>query len=181
MLAFYLSLVDNLSDKEKVERIYTKYYGLMMHIALGYTQNDAEDVVHDAMLRIIKNIDKVDISDERKTKSFCITIVRNRAIDCLRKEGKDIVSYDDEIKTEDKNGFSFDFAQINEIYQILYEAIESLSETYKTVCTLKYVNGLKEREIAEVLDLPEKTINQRIFRGKQILKEAIRKEDFYAG
>lgn len=105
----------------------------------------------------------------------------NRAIDCLRKESKDIVSYDDEIKTEDKNGFSFDFAQINEIYQILYEAIESLSETYKTVCTLKYVNGLKEREIAEVLDLTEKTINQRIFRGKQILKEAIRKEDFYAG
>lgn len=181
MLAFYLSLADNLSDKEKVERIYTKYYGLMMHIALGYTQNDAEDVVHDAMLRIIKNIDKVDISDERKTKCFCITIVRNRAIDFLRKEGKDTVSYDDEIKTESENGYYLDFTKINETYQILYKALESLSETYKTVCTLKYVNGLKEREIAEVLDLPVKTVSLRIFRGKQILKEVIRKEDFYAG
>lgn len=181
MLAFYLSLVDNLSDKEKVESIYTKYYGLMMHIASGYTQNEAEDVVHDAMLRIIKNIDKIDISDERKTKCFCATIVRNRAIDCLRKEGKDIVSYDDEMKTEAKNVFAFDFSQANEIYHILYDAIESLSETYKTVCTLKYVNGLKEREIAEVLDLPVKTVSLRIFRGKQILRKSIRKEDFYAG
>lgn len=180
MLAFYLSLVDNLSDKEKVERIYTKYYGLMMYVALGYIQDDAEDVVHDSMLRIIKNIDKIDISDERKTKAFCVTIVRNKAIDCIRKESKDKVSYDDEIMTENKNGLYLDFSQINETYRILYEALESLSEKYKTVCTLKYVNGLKEREIAEVLDLSEKTVNQRIFRGKQILKEAIRKEDLYA-
>lgn len=180
MLAFYLSLVDSLSDKEKVEIIYTKYYGLMMHIARGYTQDDAEDVVHDAMLRIIKNIDKVDISDKRKTKSFCITIVRNRAIDCLRKDDKDIVSYDDEIRTESSIGNSFNFAEINETYHILRKALESLNETYKTVCTLKYVNGLKEREIAEVLDLPPKTVSLRIFRGKQILREAIRKEELYA-
>lgn len=181
MLAFYLSLVDSLTDKEKVERIYTKYYGLMMHIALGYMKGDAEDIVHDSMLKIIKNIDKIDVSDERKTKAFCVTVVRNRAIDCIRKEDKDIVSYDDEMKTEDNNEFSFDFTQIDETYHILYEALESLSETYKTVCTLKYVNGLKEREIAEVLDLPVKTVSLRIFRGRQILKEAIRKEDLYAG
>lgn len=180
MLAFYLALVDNLSDKEKVEKIYTEYYGLMMHIALGYTQDGAEDIVHDAMIRIIKNIDKVDISNERRTKAFCVTIVRNRAIDCLRKENKDTVSYDDEIWTENKNVFSLDFAQINETYDILMKALDSLNETYKTVCTLKYVNELKEHEIAEVLDLPPKTVSLRIFRGKQILREALRKEDFYA-
>lgn len=178
MLSFYLSLVDNLTDKEKVEKIYTEYYGLMMHIAFGYMQENAEDVVHDAMIRIIKNIDKVDITDERKTKAFCVTIVRNRAIDILRKEHKDTVSYDDEIRTE--SSYSFDYSQINETYNILLEALESLNETYKTVCTLKYVNGLKEREIAEVLDLPPKTVSLRIFRGKQILRETLRKEGLYA-
>ena len=178
MLTFYMSLVDDASDKKKVERIYTEYYGLMMQAAYEYTKRDAEDIVHDAMIRIIKNIDKVDISDEQKTKAFCVTVVRNRAIDCLRKNDKDAVSYDDEIRTENDN--AFDFAQINETYNILLQALESLNETYKTVCTLKYVNGLKEREIAEVLDLPQKTVSLRIFRGKQILREALRKEDFYA-
>ncbi len=180
MIAIYLSLVDELSDKEKIKRIYNEYYGLMMYIAFDYTQNDAEDIVHDAMVRIIKNIDKVDMSDKRKTKAFCITVVRNRAIDCLRKERKGAVSYDNEIRTENKNGFSFDISQINETYQILYDALESLNDTYKTVCTLKYVNGLTEREIAEVLDLSPKVVSLRIFRGKQILREALRKEDFYA-
>ena len=180
MLSFYLTLVDNLSDKEKVEKVYTEYYGLMMHVALGYIQESAEDIVHDAMIRIIKNIDKVDISDERRTKAFCVTIVRNRAIDCLRKENKGTVSYDDEIWTENKNTFFLDFPQIDETYDIIIKALESLNETYKTVCTLKYVNGLTEREIAEVLDLSPKTVSLRIFRGKHILREALRKEDFYA-
>lgn len=180
MLAVYLSLVDDLSDKEKVEKIYTEFYGLMMHIALEYTQNEAEDVVHDAMLRIIKNIDKIDISNKRKTKAFCVTVVRNRAIDCLRRKSNNDVSYNDEMAVEDKNAFVFNPTEINEVYQILYQALDSLSETYKTVCTLKYVTGLKEREIAEVLDLPAKTVSLRIFRGKQILRESLRKEDLYA-
>lgn len=180
MLAVYLSLVDDLSDKEKVEKIYTEFYGLMMHIALEYMQNEVEDVVHDAMLRIIKNIDKIDISNKRKTKAFCVTVVRNRAIDCLRRKSNNDVSYNDEMAVEDKNAFVFNPTEINEVYQILYQALDSLSETYKTVCTLKYVNGLKEREIAEVLDLPAKTVSLRIFRGKQILRESLRKEDLYA-
>lgn len=180
MLAVYLSLVDDLSDKEKVEKIYTEFYGLMMHIALEYMQNEAEDVVHDAMLRIIKNIDKIDISNKRKTKAFCVTVVRNRAIDCLRRKSNNDVSYNDEMAVEDKNAFVFNPTEINEVYQILYQALDSLSETYKTVCTLKYVTGLKEREIAEVLDLPAKTVSLRIFRGKQILRGSLRKEDLYA-
>jgi len=179
MLEFYLSLVDNLYDKEKVETIYIKYYGIMMHVALEYIQHDAEDIVHDAILKIIKHIDKVDISDEHKTISFCVTIVRNRAIDYLRKKDNNNVSYDDEIKTMSDVGNPVSFAEINETYDILLKALDSLSETYKSVCTLKYVNGLKEREIAEVLDLSPKTVSLRIYRGKQILREAIRKEGLY--
>lgn len=63
-----------------------------MHTALGYTKKDAEDIVHDAMIRIIKNIDKVDIADEDRTKAYCVTIVRNRAIDILRKADNDAIS-----------------------------------------------------------------------------------------
>ncbi|MCM1269872.1 MAG: sigma-70 family RNA polymerase sigma factor [Faecalibacterium sp.] len=181
MLALYLSLVDSLSDKEKVERIYTRYYGIMMYIAVGYTQTDAEDVVHDSMLKIIRNIDKIDISDDLKTKSFCITVARNMAIDYMRKKDNNTEVYNDDIKTVNKLGDPIEFTEINEIYTSLRKALESLNETYKTVCTLKYVNGLKEHEIAEVLGLPPKTVSVRIFRGKQILREAIRKEECYDG
>lgn len=177
MLAFYLSLVESSSDKEKVETVYKKYYGLMKHVALGYSQSEADDIVHDAMVRIIKNIEKVDVSNERKTMAFCVTIVRNRAIDVLRKNGKVSEEFDGNIAAE--GSFSPDFSKPEEIYQILLKALENLNETYKTVCTLKYVNDLSEREIAEILGLPEKTVNMRIFRGKQILKKALRKEDFY--
>ena len=178
MLAFYLTLVDNPSDQEKVKIIYTKYYGLMKHIALEYTKNDADDIVHDAMIKIIQNIEKVDITDEQKAKSFCTAVVRNRALDVLKKGGKESASFCDEIKAEEN--FTYTFTDIGETYQILYKALDSLDDTYKTVCTLKYVNELTEREIAEVLGLSQKTVSVRIFRGKQILKKQLRKEDFYA-
>ncbi len=178
MLAFYLTLVDNPSDQEKVKTIYTKYYGLMKHVALDYTKNDADDIVHDAMIKIIGNIEKVDVADELKTKSFCVAVVRNRAIDVLRKGNNENACFNDEINANESASYSF--TDINETYQILYQALDSLDDTYKTVCTLKYVNELTEREIAEVLDLTPKAVSLRIFRGKQILKKQLRKEDFYA-
>ena len=79
------------------------------------------------------------------------------------------------IKAED----ILDIVINEESYGIILKAIDNLSDTYQAVCKLKYINGLKEREIAEVLDLPEKTVNQRIFRGKQILREALIKEQLH--
>ena len=54
-MILYLSLVSTTKDKQKVQQIYERYYGLMMHIARRYfpQQSDAQDVVHDAIVKII--------------------------------------------------------------------------------------------------------------------------------
>ena len=62
---------------------------------------------------------------------------------------------------------------------VILKTIDSLSDIYQSVCKLKYVNGLKEREIAEVLDLPLKTVSLRIFRGKKILRDSLIKEQLH--
>ncbi|MCM1544818.1 MAG: sigma-70 family RNA polymerase sigma factor [Ruminococcus sp.] len=177
MLLFYLSLVDTLSDKEKVEKIYTAYYGLMLHVAEKYLErkSDREDVVHDSMIKIIRNIDKVDVFDEFRAKSFCATVVKHTAIDFLRKKENKAVDFDEEINLENAQIDPLDIMLVNESYNAIIRAIDNLSDIYKSVCKLKYINGLKEREIAQILDLPVKTVSVRIFRGKQILREAIKR------
>ena len=58
MLLFYLSLIENDYDKDKLEYIYKKYYSLMLAVAIDKLKSKeaAEDIVHDSILRIIKHI-----------------------------------------------------------------------------------------------------------------------------
>ncbi|WP_343120639.1 RNA polymerase sigma factor, partial [Clostridioides difficile] len=60
----------------------------------------SEDAVHNAFLRIIKNIDKIDEVDSPRTKAFIVIIVERIAIDFYRKRKREKVS---DIEEEYKN------------------------------------------------------------------------------
>ena len=153
----------------------------MSHAIRKYVKNeeDVADIVHDAMIKIIYNIDKVNIEEDFKTRSFCKTIAKNKAIDFLRKKEQHNVSLDEKFESKSCSEDVLDIVINEESYEIILKAIDNLSDTYQLVCKLKYINGLKEREIAEVLDLPAKTVSLRIFRGKQILRESLKKEKLH--
>lgn len=178
MLLFYLSLIENDYDKDKLEYIYKKYYSLMLAVAIDKLKSKeaAEDIVHDSILRIIKHLDKVDIHNDYKTKSFVCTIVTHLAIDISRHntsfqpENIDAVEY----MLESKEPLPIDYLISEEGYAQLIGYISSLGDTYRTVCQLKYINGLKESQIAEFLDLPPKTVNVRIFWARQQLIKMIK-------
>ena len=181
MISIYLSLVDTQSDKDKVEYIYLKYYGIMSYVAGKYvTDKDCvADIVHDSMVKIIYNIEKINIEDEVRTKAFCTTVVKHKAIDFLRKKELNNISLDDNFDDLKASEDVFDIVVNDESCNIIINAIDSLSDIYQTVCKLKYINGLKEREIAEMLDLPLKTVSLRIFRGKKILRDSLVKENLH--
>ena len=178
MLPFYLSLVETDYDKDKLECIYRKYYSLMLAVAIDKLKSKeaAEDVVHDAVLRIIKHLDKIDMQNDYKTKSFVCTIVTHLAIDVIRHKSHFQAENIDEVEymLDSKEPLPIDCIISEDGYQTLVGYILSLDDTYKTVCQLKYINGLKESQIADLLDLPPKTVNVRIFRARQKLIKMIK-------
>ena len=181
MISIYLSLVDAESDKDKVEHIYLKYYSVMSFVTSKYvTDKDCvADIVHDSMIKIIYNIEKIDVEDEVRTRAFCTTIAKHKAIDFLRKKELYNVSLDENFDNIKASEDVLDMVVNDESCNIILKTIDSLSDIYQSVCKLKYINGLKEREIAEVLDLPLKTVSLRIFRGKQMLRDSLIKEQLY--
>ncbi|MBP3442029.1 MAG: hypothetical protein J6L62_04415 [Clostridia bacterium] len=62
---------------------------------------------------------------------------------------------------------------------MIEQKIKELDDKYRDICRLKYINNLKEREIALLLNLPPNTVSVRIFRGKQILREELKKEGIH--
>lgn len=61
----------------------------------------------------------------------------------------------------------------------LYQAIDMLSEKYKTVIILKYFDELKISEIAYVMDIPEGSVKSYLSRAKEELKHLLMEEDIY--
>lgn len=90
MLAFYMALIDEESDKEKFERIYHLYAKRMLKMAYSVLHNrsQCEDVVHEAFIKIARNIKAVDEVDSVKTLSYVLKATKNTAINWDKKAPK---------------------------------------------------------------------------------------------
>ena len=60
MLSACMALIDEPSDKEKFEEIYSSYKDMMYETAVSVIKDEteAEDIVQDSFLKIAKNISK---------------------------------------------------------------------------------------------------------------------------
>lgn len=74
MIQLYLQLLDTQTEQEKFEQLYYQYKRLMYWIAnhiLG-DSHLAEDAVHEAFLKIIKNFHKIGEIHCPRTKNFVV-------------------------------------------------------------------------------------------------------------
>ena len=183
MLSFYLSIVETDEDKEKVVFLYENYYSFMCYTAgqvLNHNKFDVEDAVHNAMLKLIENLDSIDFSNLQKTKNLCGIVAKNKARDLLKRREKQNVSLEDDVRADISTAEDpRDILIRNNTYELILHALDSLDDKYRDLCIMKYVHGLKEKESAALLDITPHTVSTRIFRGKQILRDALRKEAVY--
>ena len=146
-MLIYLQLIETDEDKSKFERIYEAYRGLMFHAAFKLLnhEQDAEDAVHHAFVKIAENITKISEPVCPKTRAFVVTIVENRAIDILRSRKRhqevslDAIAYGIPIHTENED--------------VLSELILKLPAKQRQVIWLKYYHGYSLREIASMLNM----------------------------
>ena len=89
-MLLYLQMLETPEEKSLFEQIYLEYRGLMYHVAYEILHNDqdAEDAVHQAFVKIVENIKKIDDPVCPKTHGYVVTIVEHQAIDQYRKRQK---------------------------------------------------------------------------------------------
>ncbi len=170
-------------DRDRLERLYTQYYPLMLSVAMKvlHEPESARDAVHEAVLKIIPQLGRLDAGDPLTVKSYLCVTVKHCAIDLLRRE--EFLPREDAdeaaLSEEDDTPSPAEYVVSEDGYAFLLRCIGSLSDTCRTVCQLKYVSGLTEAEIAGLLKLSPKAVNSRIMRGKQMLKKMIRESGYY--
>ena len=85
MLQLYLTLVED-GEVGKLEALYREYKSKMLSKAYSVLRDEglAEDAVHNAFMRILKNLDKIDEVKSSRTRGFVLVITANVAKRCIR-------------------------------------------------------------------------------------------------
>ena len=173
----YLMIVDEEDDRRKFVVLYEKYRCLMMTVAISILKDNylAEDAVHEAFIKVAKNIDKFGDVDRIETKRYLISIVKSTAIDIYRKRNRqqeNEIIYEPE-KVENKKIAYLETEEENSILQVIYD----LPEKYREIIILRYSTGLEYAEIANILGITEETVRQRISRGKKKMERALKNKE----
>lgn len=171
-MLIYLAMLEEPSDKEKLEQIYLQYKGLMFYVADRILNNeqDAEDAVHQAFISIAGHIEKIASPVCGKTRSFVVTIVEHKAIDIYRRNRKWSA-----VPLEDEDiGLSKDVEAAS--LSPLAGAIAKLPVRYRQFIILKYYCGYSNQEVADLLGLSYEGAHSLDQRAKKKLKSLLEKE-----
>lgn len=171
MLAFYLTLADN--GRDLFERIYLRYKNLMLTRAyeiLGDTQL-AEDAVHNAFMRILKNLAKLDSAESARTRGYVMIVTENVAKTMYNQNRRQAV-----IELDEAVADTFEVAEKVEqrlTAELLAQKIALLPDNYRGVILLKYLHGLSDREIASSLSISQSAVRKRLERARKALSKLI--------
>ena len=173
-----LGLVDTEEEQDKFEALFHRYKG-MMFCSINGIINDkhlSEDILQEVFIKIINNIDKIsDDINSNEAKSFIMTITKNTALDYYRKNVK---NREHECYIEDHKEMVFSkidkdyVSKLDDGNKVFY-LMKNMKENYRNIFMLKYVNGLENKDIANLLNISEETVRQRISRGKKMLEEKL--------
>lgn len=139
-----------------------KLYRLALRITLS--QQDAEDAVQEALIKLWKKRDQWDKIEN--IEAWALTIVRNIAIDMSRKNtSHPTVPIDVEPATA-----SYDHLQEQERIEIIRNLMNSLPEKQKTAMQLRDFEGKTYKEIADIMGITEEQVKVNIYRARQFIK-----------
>lgn len=167
------------SSRNKLEHLYNLYKEDMFYVAYSVVKDYhlAQDVVHSSFIKIADNLDKIGEEESKKTRAFIIIIVRNTAIDLLRKRIRTVSSLDEIENLVSDGSESVEDEVINaEMFNTLLERIGELPSAYGDLILLKYVYHLSDQELAEMMGISIAHIRVRISRARRKLREMLGEE-----
>ena len=170
MLAFYLTLIDDESDKLKFERIYNRYKNLLFNLSKEILKDSslAEDAVHETFLRIAESLEKIEDVESQKTKGFLITITKNIAKTMLSKSKKHISLNFAENVFEAKSDVEEELDA-----KWLAQKIALLPEEYRDVLLLQYRYGCTGDALGKMLGISSSAARKRLQRARKKLGEML--------
>jgi RNA polymerase sigma factor (sigma-70 family) len=161
-------------DRSCQKEIYALFSAPMMSLCMRYTKDrqEAEEVLQDGFLQLYRRIHQ--FKNTGSFEGWLRKIMINCALQKYRRKS-------DRFKTiaisEDLYFVPSDLNVSNQLQEKeLIRLIQSLPPACRLVFNLYVFEGLKHREISQLLDISEGTSKSNLFDARNILKKQLRRE-----
>lgn len=168
-------------DYQAFDLLVLKYQSRLISTAFKYVKDIqiAEDITQESLIKSFKSINSFREDSSFYTWVYRITvntaknflISKKRRDELLQTDLSEEGSIDIESVNTDTPDEIFD---ATELQSIITRTLNQLGEETKTALTLREFEGLSYEQIAEVVNCPVGTVRSRIFRGREVIDDAIR-------
>lgn len=136
--------------------------------------SDAEDIAQEAFLRVHRGLEG--FKGDARFSTWLYRITYNLCADWQRRHARADrrpASLEDTAVLEDKRPGFEQGLQDEEQRASVRRAVEALDERYRSVIILLYYQELSYEQIAEVLGVPLKTVETRLYRARRQLRRSL--------
>ncbi|MCK6531109.1 sigma-70 family RNA polymerase sigma factor [Myxococcota bacterium] len=168
-------------DPEAARLLVERWSGPLYNFAYRMTGSaeDARDLVQDSLLKALRHLG--DYDPRWALSTWLYRIARNTHID-RRRRLRPATELDEERFAGDEageaggpSGFTSPLraALEREESELIQKALARLRDNYREIIVLYHFEALSYREIADLLDIPLGTVMNRLFRARNMLREAL--------
>ncbi len=167
-----LATGDEVAFRTLVERHIDRAYAIALRIVGNAA--DAEDVVQDTMLKIWSHRGRWQ-HGRAKFSTWLYRVISNRCIDLRRKPRTENVETVPEVA--DGQPGAVEIIERNELNGMLEIAMQRLPEQQRVAVIFSYHENMSNGEIAEVMDTTVAAVESLLKRGRQQLRQLLRKHE----
>lgn len=156
-----------MEPNENFPHLVQQYKDTIFRLAYSYTKNhfDADDVTQNVLLQLYKT--NKAFETEAHLKNWLMRITVNQCKNLFRSPWR---------KHENLEDYANTLIFQEEDSKELFRLVMGMDQKYRVTLLLYYYEGYSIREIAQIMNVPEKTVSTRLSRGRKILKEILTKE-----
>ena len=170
-------------DQKALEHLFSIYYARLNDFAKNMVKDDviSQDIVQEVFVKVWENRSKI---ESLNLEAFFFRLVRNRCIDYIkhlrvvnkRMQGIEISSKYEELYRIDFIGNEPYVLIEQELKTKIEKTIQSLPERCREVFIMSRMDGLKNKEIAERLDINIKNVERHLNRALQTFRKNFSEE-----
>lgn len=135
---------------------------------MGFDSEDSRGITQSVFLHIYHRLGR--FRGEAKFSTWIYTVARNRCINYARKLLREKQAIKQCRLTSISNQSPEDLFIKQENAQIVRKALESINANYRRPLILYYIENKSYDQIAEALQIPVRTVETRLYRGRKLFK-----------
>ena len=165
-------------DKRAFDELYDRYSAALLRYFLRMLWRDrekSEDFVHDLFAKIVQKPESFDTT--RSFKTWVYSVANNM---CKNEYKKQEVrkgmsnGLDNHYALYDKNANVLNEVQDNFFQEAFQKSLIDLDDKHREAFSLRHLEGLSIKEIAEVLEINEGTVKSRLFYATKYLSASLK-------